>query len=50
MTEHGWDTDGWPEVQAQVMAADILAYHATMVPVGTLIRARPRVLERAAPG
>ena len=24
MTEHGWDTDAWPEVQDKVMAADIL--------------------------
>jgi multimeric flavodoxin WrbA len=24
MTEHGWDRDDWPEIQAQVMAADIL--------------------------
>ncbi|HEX9765599.1 MAG TPA: flavodoxin family protein [Nitriliruptorales bacterium] len=24
MTEHGWDHDGWPSIQEQVMAADIL--------------------------
>ena len=24
MTEHGWDTDAWPEVQETVMAADML--------------------------
>jgi multimeric flavodoxin WrbA len=24
MREHGWDTDEWPEIYAQVMAADIL--------------------------
>ena len=24
MTEHGWDTDQWPEIVARVMAADIL--------------------------
>jgi multimeric flavodoxin WrbA len=24
MTEHGWTTDAWPAIQAQVMAADIL--------------------------
>ncbi len=24
MTEHGWESDAWPEVQAKVMAADIL--------------------------
>ncbi len=24
MTEHGWETDDWPAIQAQVMAADIL--------------------------
>ncbi len=24
MTEHGWDTDAWPEILEQVMAADIL--------------------------
>ncbi|MGD0385999.1 MAG: NAD(P)H-dependent oxidoreductase [Solirubrobacteraceae bacterium] len=24
MTEHGWDRDDWPEIYAQVMAADIL--------------------------
>ena len=24
MTEHGWDTDEWPAIQRQVMAADIL--------------------------
>jgi multimeric flavodoxin WrbA len=24
MTEHGWDSDGWPEIYAKVAAADIL--------------------------
>lgn len=24
MTEHGWETDAWPSIQAKVMAADIL--------------------------
>ena len=24
MTEHGWETDAWPAIQAKVMAADIL--------------------------
>jgi multimeric flavodoxin WrbA len=24
MTEHGWETDAWPAIQEQVMAADIL--------------------------
>ena len=24
MTEHGWESDAWPDVQAKVMAADIL--------------------------
>jgi hypothetical protein len=25
MTEHGWESDGWPEIFSSVLAADILA-------------------------
>ena len=35
MTEHGWEKDEWPQVSEKVMAADILAFGATHVPVGS---------------
>lgn len=45
MTEHGWDTDGWPEVQAQVMAADILVI-GTPIWLGDKSSICTRVIER----
>lgn len=45
MTEHGWDSDGWPEVQAQVMAADILVI-GTPIWLGDKSSICTRVIER----
>ncbi|MDI6625234.1 MAG: NAD(P)H-dependent oxidoreductase [Brevundimonas sp.] len=45
MTEHGWDTDGWPAVQAQVMAADILVI-GTPIWLGDKSSICTRVIER----
>lgn len=45
MTEHGWDTDGWPQVQAQVMAADILVI-GTPIWLGDKSSICTRVIER----
>jgi len=45
MTEHGWETDGWPAVQAQVMAADILVI-GTPIWLGDKSSICTRVIER----
>lgn len=45
MTEHGWDTDGWPAIQAQVMAADILVI-GTPIWLGDKSSICTRVIER----
>ncbi|MBW3560579.1 MAG: flavodoxin family protein [Proteobacteria bacterium] len=45
MTEHGWPTDGWPEVQKQVMAADILVV-GTPIWLGDKSSVCTRVIER----
>ena len=45
MTEHGWDTDGWPAVQKQVMAADILVI-GTPIWLGDKSSVCTRVIER----
>jgi multimeric flavodoxin WrbA len=45
MTEHGWDSDGWPAVQAQVMAADILVI-GTPIWLGDKSSICTRVIER----
>jgi len=45
MSEHGWDTDGWPEVQRQVMAADILVI-GTPIWLGDKSSICTRVIER----
>lgn len=45
MTEHGWDSDGWPAVQKQVMAADILVI-GTPIWLGDKSSICTRVIER----
>lgn len=45
MTEHGWDTDGWPEVQKAVMTADILVI-GTPIWLGDKSSICTRVIER----
>ncbi|WP_439477975.1 flavodoxin family protein [Brevundimonas sp.] len=45
MTEHGWSTDGWPAVQKQVMAADILVI-GTPIWLGDKSSICTRVIER----
>jgi multimeric flavodoxin WrbA len=45
MTEHGWDSDGWPAVQKQVMAADILVL-GTPIWLGDKSSICTRVIER----
>ncbi|WP_339913649.1 flavodoxin family protein [uncultured Brevundimonas sp.] len=45
MTEHGWDSDGWPAVQKQVMAADILVI-GTPIWLGDKSSVCTRVIER----
>ncbi len=45
MTKHGWDTDGWPDVQAKVMAADILVI-GTPIWLGDKSSICTRVIER----
>lgn len=45
MTEHGWATDGWPAVQQQVMAADILVV-GTPIWLGDKSSICTRVVER----
>lgn len=45
MTEHGWDSDGWPAIQTQVMAADILVI-GTPIWLGDKSSICTRVIER----
>ncbi len=45
MTEHGFETDGWPEVQKAVMAADILVI-GTPIWLGDKSSICTRVIER----
>jgi multimeric flavodoxin WrbA len=45
MTEHGWPSDGWPPVQEQVMAADILVV-ATPIWLGDKSSVCTQVIER----
>lgn len=45
MTEHGWDSDGWPAVQKQVMEADILVI-GTPIWLGDKSSICTRVIER----
>ena len=45
MTEHGWDSDGWPAIQKQVMAADILII-GTPIWLGDKSSICTRVIER----
>lgn len=45
MTEYGWDTDGWPEVQKTIMAADILVV-GTPIWLGDKSSICTRVIER----
>lgn len=45
MTEHGWDSDGWPEVQKAVMNADILVI-GTPIWLGDKSSVCTRVIER----
>ncbi len=45
MTEHGWNSDGWPEVQKQVMAANILVI-GTPIWLGDKSSICTRVIER----
>lgn len=45
MTEHGWDSDGWPAVQKQVMAANILVI-GTPIWLGDKSSVCTRVIER----
>jgi len=45
MTEHGWDSDGWPAVQKQVMDADILVL-GTPIWLGDKSSICTRVIER----
>jgi len=45
MTEHGWDSDGWPAVQKQVMDANILVI-GTPIWLGDKSSICTRVIER----
>ncbi|MGV8929569.1 MAG: flavodoxin family protein, partial [Brevundimonas sp.] len=45
MTEHGWESDGWPAVQKQVMAANILVI-GTPIWLGDKSSICTRVIER----
>ena len=45
MTEHGWETDAWPAIQAKVMAADILVL-GTPIWLGDKSSVCSRVIER----
>jgi multimeric flavodoxin WrbA len=45
MTEHGWDTDAWPAIQARVMAADILVL-CTPIWLGEKSSVCTKVIER----
>ncbi len=45
MTEHGWDSDGWPALQKQVMAANILVI-GTPIWLGDKSSICTRVIER----
>jgi multimeric flavodoxin WrbA len=45
MTEHGWEVDDWPEISAQVMAADILVL-ATPIWLGEKSSVCTQVIER----
>ena len=45
MTEHGWDSDGWPAIQQKVMAADILVI-GTPIWLGDKSSICTRVIER----
>lgn len=45
MTEHGWDNDGWPAIQRQVMAADILVI-GTPIWLGDKSSICTKVIER----
>lgn len=45
MTEHGWETDAWPAIQEQVMAADILVL-GTPIWLGDKSSVCSRVIER----
>ena len=45
MTEHGWDSDGWPAVQKQVMEADVLVI-GTPIWLGDKSSICTRVIER----
>lgn len=45
MTQHGWDHDDWPEIQRQVLAADILVL-GTPIWLGDKSSVCTRVIER----
>ncbi len=45
MTEHGWDTDDWPQISPKVMAADILVM-GTSIWLGEKTSVCTRVVER----
>lgn len=45
LTEHGWDTDGWPPIQERVMAADILVL-CTPIWLGEKSSVCTKVIER----
>ncbi len=45
MTEHGWETDEWPDIQRRVMAADILVI-GTPIWLGDKSSVATRVIER----
>jgi len=45
MTQHGWDHDDWPEIQRQVLAADILVL-GTPIWLGDKSSVCTRVVER----
>lgn len=44
MTEHGWETDEWPVIYSQVMAADILVLVSPVWVGGTLCQPRSRAM------
>jgi len=45
MTEHGWDTDDWPQISKRVMAADILVL-GTSIWLGEKTSVATKVIER----
>jgi multimeric flavodoxin WrbA len=45
MREHGWETDAWPDIQRQVMAADILVI-GTPIWLGDKSSVCTRIIER----